>query len=195
MTSYHPTIWRTCRVLANSRRLRCLAAVLRQPGEAVGAIAASAKLPQDQASLCLRALQARGLLHASRESRWVRYFPWPDPLVPMAAPILAGMSRAVLTERRPVTRIIRCLTAFTHPRRLRVLRCLQQNSPLPFASLARQSRISQPALFRHLKKLEERCLVIESETGWSLNPEHEPLADTFLTLIALEPAHDALLQT
>ncbi|MEI7901104.1 MAG: helix-turn-helix domain-containing protein [bacterium] len=185
--SYHPTIWRTCRVLANKRRLACLKAVLRQPGESVGVIAAAAQLPQDQASLCLRALQARGLLHASRESRWVHYFPWPDPLVPVAAPILASVSHAVLKERLSETRMIRCLTAFTHPRRLEVLRCLQQNGPLPFMALVRRSRISSTALSRHLKKLEARSLVLDSDAGWALNPEHEPLADTFLTLLAHGP--------
>lgn len=187
MASYHPTIWRTCRVLANKRRLACLAAVLRHPGESVGVIAASAELPPDQASLCLRALQARGLLQASRENRWVRYFPWPDPLVPVAAPILAGVSQAVLKAGVSEKRFIRCMTAFTHPRRLVVLRCLQQNGPLPFTELARTSRISSTALFRHLKKLEERCLVRATEAGWALNPEHDSLADTFLKLIALSP--------
>ena len=184
MSTYHPTIWRTCRVLANKRRLACLKAVLRQPGETVGVIAASAKIPQDQASLCLRALQARGILHASRESRWVRYHPLPDPLVPVAAPILAGMSQTVLNEKLAAPRIIRCLTAFTHPRRLVILRSLQQHGPMSFAELARRSRISSTALFRHLKKLEERGLVKEGEPGWALNLEHERLADTFLALIA-----------
>ena len=187
MTSYHPTIWRTCRVLANKRRLACLNAVLQQPGETVGVIALAAQLPQDQASLCLRALQARGILHATRESRWVHYFPWPDPLVPMAAPILAGMSHTVLNEKRSETRILRCLTAFTHPRRLVILRCLQQHGPMPPAALARRSLISAAALFRHMKKLEERSLVIESDTGWSINPAQESLASTFLTLIAQGP--------
>ena len=187
MTSYHPTIWRTCRVLANRRRPACLKAVLLQPGESVGVIAACAEIPQDQASLCLRALQSRGLLEARRESRWVRYYPRTDPLVPTAAPRLAGIRQALLKERLPETRIIHCLTAFTHPRRLAVLYWLRQKNAASFTDLARLSHISATALFRHLKKLEERRLVLEGEAGWALNHEHEHLADTFLRLIALSP--------
>lgn len=182
--NYHPTIWRTCRVLANQRRLTCLAAVLRQPGESVGAIAVLAGLPDDQASLCLRALQARGLLHASRQGRWVNYFPSPDPLVPAAAPILAGVSRALLKTRWPVVRVIRCLTAFTHPRRLTILNQLQKNGPATFSALACQTRISPRALNRHLKKLADRYLLIEKENVWTLNPVRDAFTETLLTVIA-----------
>ncbi len=185
--SYHPTIWRTCRVLANKRRLACLNAVLKNPGETVGEVAVYAGLPQDQASLCLRALQARGLIHASRESRWVHYFPSPDPLVQSATPILAGVSSALLKERASDTQVIRCLTAFTHPRRLTVLRCLQRCSPLPFSVLASRSGISPTALLRHLTKLAERALVAEGDEGWSLTPTRTALADTFLSLLARSP--------
>jgi len=73
--------------------------VLLHPGETVGDVAVAAGLPQDQASLCLRDLQARGLIHASRESRWVHYFPSPDPLVASATPILAAVSNALLKEQ------------------------------------------------------------------------------------------------
>ena len=183
MMSLHPTLWRTCRVLANRRRIECLKAVLLQPGGTVGEVAVSVRLPQDQASLCLRALQARGLLHASREGRWVRYFPWPDKQVPIAAPILAGVSHALLSKKLANTEVIRCLTAFTHPRRLTILHCLQQTQSMAFAALAEKSHITLPALSRHLKKLQERGLVFDGDDGWSLNPEHEPFADTFLKLI------------
>ena len=181
--SLHPTIWRTCRVLANKRRLACLKDVLTHPGGTVGEVAASVRLPQDQASLCLRALQARGLIQASREGRWVRYFPWPDNQVPIAAPILAGVSHALLSKKLADTDMIRCLTAFTHPRRLTILRCLQQTQSIAFAALAAKSCITSPALSRHLKKLQGRNLALEGDVGWSLNPEHEPFADTFLKLI------------
>ena len=185
MENYHPTIWRTCRVLTSARRIACLSAVLKQPGGCVGEVAAQAHIPKDQASLCLRSLQARGLILARRESRWVRYWPEPDPLVPAAAPILTGMRRALVNEKLPANRIIHCLTAFTHPRRLIILRCLQKKGSMTFETLSQASQVSPPALYRHLKKLGNRGLVQECDAGWALRLEHEPLADTFLVLIAI----------
>ena len=187
MESYHPTIWRTCRILTSVKRIACLKAVLEQPGGCVGEIAALARIPRDQASLCLRALQARGLILARRESRWVRYWPEPDPLVPAAAPILAGMRRALLVEKLPIKCLTRCLTSFTHPRRLIILRGLQKSAPVTFETLSQASFVSAPALYRHLKKLDTRGLVQEGGTGWKLCLDHEQLADTFLTLIAVSP--------
>lgn len=181
--SYHPTIWRTCRALANPRRLRCLRAVLLSPGLAVGEVASAAKLPQDQASLCLRALQARGLLHGAREGRCVRYYPLPDPLVPTAAPILAGVSRALLKERVADRALIRSLTAFTHPRRLCILRLLKRGGAATSGSLSRAGRMSEAALFRHLNKLAERGIVGETDGGWSLQKRQGALEKVFLALL------------
>ena len=187
MSSYHPTLWRTCRVLANKRRLHCLRAVLETPGATVGEVAASAGLPQNQTSACLRTLQARGLLQAGRISRWVHYHPFADPLVPVAAPILSGLSRALLQEKRTCPQIIRSLTAFTHPRRLTLLRLLQKGKALPFSALARQSGISPAALARHLHKLKKREMVDENGGEWALSGKPDRLAQLFLTLIAASP--------
>lgn len=184
MASYHPTVWRTCRVLANLRRLACLKAVLRNPGECVGTLAASARVGETYASLALRNLQARGLIAARRESRWVRYFPEPDPLVPAAAPILEGIREALLDEQLPAKEVAQILTAFTHPRRLALLRDLTHAGPTAFDALARSCGISPPALYRHLKKLERRSLVRAEQDVWSLARRPVPLAAVLLRLIA-----------
>jgi DNA-binding transcriptional ArsR family regulator len=181
---YHPTLWRTCRVLANPHRLACLKAVFDQPSCSVEEIAAATRLAPSKASMHLRALQSRGLLQALRLSRWVRYHPHPDPLVPCAAPILNAMKTALRTQ--PEERIIRTLTAFTHPRRLTLLRYLQRRAPVAEELLSAATQISRPALWRHLKKLHSRNLVIQNPDGWRLNEHPERLADTFLVLIAFE---------
>jgi DNA-binding IclR family transcriptional regulator len=153
----------------------------------VSEVADSAKLPPDQASLCLRALQARGLLHSSRVSRWVHYYPSPDPLVPQSAPILEGVSRAVFAGRVSDATLIRCLTAFTHPRRLTILRSLQRSGQMAFTELARAGRMSEAALFRHLKKLSARGVICEAEAKWALSAKPGALAETFLSLLARNP--------
>ena len=182
---YHPTLWRTCRVLANPHRLTCLKAVLDHPSRSVEEIAAATRLPPNKASMHLRALQSRGLLCALRHSRWVRYSPHPDPLVPCAAPILNAMRAALRAQ--PEAHILLTLTAFTHPRRLTLLRHLQLCELAFEDSLSTATQISLPALWRHLKKLEARSLILHTSDGWRLNEHQERLSDTFLTLIALEP--------
>ena len=64
--SLQPTLWRTCRVLANRTRLRMFHLLLHQPGQTVSAIAERLGLTVPVASQNLRALEARGLLALSR---------------------------------------------------------------------------------------------------------------------------------
>jgi DNA-binding IclR family transcriptional regulator len=97
------------------------------------------------------------------------------------------VSNSLLKEQASDAQVIRCLTAFTHPRRLTVLRCLQRCCPLPFSALANRSGISPTALLRHLTKLAERELITEGAQGWSLTPTRPALADTFLSLLARSP--------
>jgi len=180
---YHPTLWRTCRVLANKQRLLCLKTVINTPQRSVGEVAEICSLPPHKVSMHLRALQSRGLLHASRQSRWVRYAPDPDPLVPCARPILYAMQIAFATLNE--NEVLRTLTAFTHPRRLAILYQLQTRPSISEDLLSVVTQISSPALWRHLKKLESRNLVAHSEGTWSLHGAPPRLAHTFLTLIAL----------
>jgi DNA-binding transcriptional ArsR family regulator len=184
MDAYHPTLWRTCRVLANAGRVRCLKVVLGRPLSTVGEIARLAEVSETVASEHLRALQARGLIRARRESRWVRYSPDPDPLVKGARRLLAALRRALLVEDGTESAVIRTLTAFTHPRRLEILRRLQRvESALP-ESLIVHTRISQPALSRHLGKLESRRLVACDGRHWRLVKETRPLEKTLLALLS-----------
>ncbi|MDR2849986.1 MAG: transcriptional regulator [Verrucomicrobiota bacterium] len=185
MSTYQPTVWRTCRALANKQRLQCLEKVLKTPGTNVAEIARLCRIRPNQASMSLRTLQARGLILSVRESRWVRYYPQADPIVPSAGPILAGMSRALLTDRMAHADVLRCLTAFTHPRRLTILSLLRPRSPVPFAELSRKSQVSPMALSRHLLKLQKRGLIAtDGEGNWTLLPPPTPLAVVFLNVLA-----------
>ena len=87
----------------------------------------------------------------------------------------------------PCPKIIRSLTAFTHPRRLTILRLLQKNKSLPFLALARQSDISPAALARHLNKLKKREVIDESGGEWSLSAQPSQLSGLFFRLIAASP--------
>ena len=175
-----PTMWRTCRVLANPQRRRCLQAVLRKPGRFVSELAAEVRLPVPVASQYLRDLQARGMISVERRSRWTYYGDTPDLSVGHAAPLLAAM-RTVLTEGTMLSKQTqRTLQGFTHPRRIAVLRVLARSEPLCISDIRRATGISEPALLRHLRKLESCGLVQRQEDDWSIVRELPVLAQRLL---------------
>jgi DNA-binding transcriptional ArsR family regulator len=177
-------------MLAHTSRLACLKVILQHPSSTVGEVAGTLGIPINQASLFLRALQARGLICAKRQSRWVRYVPLPDPLVPEAAPVLNALRLDMLYIKRAEDEIKRTLTGFTHPRRLVILAVLHENSSLSVEALADATQISRPALSRHLAKLDSRGLARYEEQGWRLAPPPNPLAAALVQLVrcnAYEP--------
>jgi len=150
-----PTLWRTCRVLANRKRLHLLFDVVHSPGGlTVGEAARRSRLSLPVASQYLRALGARGLLTARRNGPRVRYVAKTNPAVEGAAELL----RAIIETRASSESIVLALTAFTHPRRIELAQCLSERWR-PVATIRRQTRISRAALKRHLAKLEHRGLV------------------------------------
>ncbi len=167
---YHPTVWRTCRALMNERRLACLAVVLKSPGLPVGEIAVVSGVPENQASMNLRALQARGLLVARRDGARIRYFPEPDPLVKDAAAVLNAVRRELKNGSGCETEGLRAtLRAFTHSRRLTLLKCLTRQKEMLCEALVSKTRISQSAVERHLNTLCRAGLVCETRDGrWRL---------------------------
>src|ERR1700726_877142 len=68
-----PTLWRTCRVLANRNRLRIFHSLLQQPDQTVSAIASRFGLLLSVASESLRLLESRSLLTARRTGKYVKY--------------------------------------------------------------------------------------------------------------------------
>ncbi len=149
-----PTLWRTCRVLANERRLAVLSHICATGPSCVTVVAAATRISQPQATQHLRLLQSRGLLRATRASRWVTYAPVADPLVQHADGMLKAIRQSLKRKDAPAE-VIRALTAFTHPRRLNLVLSLHAQ-PLSFEQLVARCSISPPALYRHLRKLARR---------------------------------------
>jgi len=169
----NPTIWRTCRALANAMRLQILARIIAEGPLTVKMVMHACALSEPRASQHLRMLQSRGLLSATRESRWVRYAASPDPLVPHAALLLQALENAY-RQREPVDAQVLALTALTHPRRVQIVRALNAR-PMAVSMLIATCRISRPAIYRHLAKLERRGWVAcdTGETYVLLRPEHD----------------------
>jgi DNA-binding transcriptional ArsR family regulator len=153
----------------NERRLACLVTVLKSPGLSVGEVAEEAGVPENQASINLRALQARGLLTARRDGRWIRYFPEPDPLVKHAVAVLNAVGRALRTGHGGAEAITETLRAFTHSRRLTILKCLTLRQGISGEGIVAATGISQPAVWRHLETLRRSGVVSVTKDGaWGL---------------------------
>ncbi|MEI6210558.1 MAG: ArsR family transcriptional regulator [bacterium] len=169
-TDLTPSLWRTCRVLANARRLCLLRSVVVDGAGCVSELAQRTSLPEEKASQHLRLLQSRGLLRAMRTGPHVSYHARADPLVKHAEPLLAALCDAVRVES--AEDLLSEVTAFTHPRRQVLVRCLAEK-PLDAVALAARSKISMPAVFRHLRKLRRRGLVgcTSEDTYVLLRPE------------------------
>ena len=176
-----PTLWRTCRALANRVRLRMLRVLFRDGELPVSAAASAAGASRIVATQYLRALSARGLLATRREGRWVFYRPCADASVHGAAELLQAIEKTFARRRKPVEAIFRQATAFTHPRRVRIARALA-NGPMTRGALARTTGISRIALQRHLAKLAARGFVKMTAGMCRLAPPRGPLAATLLRL-------------
>ena len=162
-----PTVWRTCRVLACQRRLAILEAVIEKGPVCVKDIARICRIPENTATQYLRALQSRGLLAAKRQSRWVYYVPQADPSVQHAEAMLSAMRKAIAHGESRESMVAE-LTAYTHPRRIVLVRCLAA-AVARVEILARDAGMSVPACYRHLGKLQSRAVVAVDDRGnWQL---------------------------
>ncbi|MBA4388458.1 MAG: hypothetical protein C0404_10790 [Verrucomicrobia bacterium] len=175
-------MWRTCRVLANRRRLEVLGELFKRPGQRVGEVSTSLKIPIAVASKSLRELSARGLLAARRHSSEVRYFTEADPLVSGAAEVLVELQKVFKNRQNPSDFVFHRSTAFTHPRRIAIIAAIASGCRWP-GELRMRTGISRPAVMRHLSKLTARGFVFHDRTGYSL-PQPDSSFDSLLLRLA-----------
>lgn len=157
--SLRPTLWRTCRVLANATRLKILRLLIQEGRLTVTGVAKRLKLAMAVASQYLRALEARSLLRVHRDRRWVEY---EAGNLPKNTPPheLVGSLRTTFSgnDGEALQAVFRLATAFTHPRRVDIYRALNQR-PRSLGELKLATGISARALLRHLDKLTQRGFV------------------------------------
>ena len=98
----HPTLWRTCRVLANSTRLHLFARLLRRQPESVSRLAEQCNVTLPVASQSLRALEARGLLKVKRIRLRVEYRIPTRSEAGAQAGLIAALRTALRSDPLPV---------------------------------------------------------------------------------------------
>jgi len=153
-----PTLWRTCRALANVRRLRLFAQLARTQPQCVSGLAVRNSLTLPVTSQALRALESRSLLRVIRGRRRVEYRLPTQAESGNLAELVGTLQTAVRYDESSVGRIFKLATAFTHPTRIEIYRALQ-SGPKTGAQLAGMFRISRMALWRNLQKLTARGFI------------------------------------
>ena len=157
-----PTLWRTCRVLANRTRLRILREVIRSSSLSVTDVADKLEMSDSTASEYLRMLNARGLLAAKRKGAWVYYTAKFDPSVSGAKELLAALKIDLQPSEKSIESVFRLITGFTHPRRIQIVRTLS-NEAMHLYDLQAKTGIYLDSLKRHLFKLEDRGYITSNE--------------------------------
>jgi DNA-binding transcriptional ArsR family regulator len=180
-----PTLWRTCRVLANRTRLKILQLVVLKTGLPVTEIARRLDLSVSVASKYLRELNARGLLKATRQAAEVHYWPEADNSLPHAAALLGALSSVFHRQESPIIFIFSKATAFTHPRRILLVRHLA-GQPAKFREIRICTGISAAALKRHLGKLMTRGFVCRGPHGVYAIARSKSLLEATLLKLAKE---------
>ena len=170
------------RALANRQRIRMLR-LLAVIGEMrVSQIANAMKLDIARVSAHLKALAAAGLAWRRRSSSVVHYFlptQCSNAVAEEAVRLLrlnfrnvakARPERVVASDQRDTetdsdVALFACFTAFTHPRRLQIIRYLAQHQSAGLAGLAGALSMSQRACLRHIAKLERRGVITRGAAG------------------------------
>jgi DNA-binding transcriptional ArsR family regulator len=184
-TALRPTLWRTCRALANKRRLRVLRQVIADRRLCVSEAARACGLTVGEASESLRLLQSRGLLSVVRHSRWTHYVPEANPGVD-AAPEMLHFVLAAIRRKETPDAMLQALTAFTHERRLLIARALARQ-PATLTEVSARCGISLPAASRHLAKLCRRGVVTDDDGRFALVRSAPGLLGELLRLAAAVP--------
>jgi len=169
--------------LANRRRLRILQSLVGTPGKTVTEIAEENGVSVSSATQCLRALNARGLLAATRRGRWVEYRVGHDPLVRGTAELVRALTLKLGEgNSEAVERIFKELTAFTHPRRVAMVRVLSRKPDLRAGELRRAVGCSESALYRHLEKLVSRGVIHEEGGRYRCSRNFGPVVKVLVRL-------------
>lgn len=176
-----PTSWRTCRALANQKRLLIFGILLQEPDQTVSDVAENCDLTLPAASEYLRLLESRGLLKARRLGRFVRYRVMPADRTSLNADLVRALRTVFERNTNPILTVFQLVTAFTHPRRIEIFRALRAGATM-MSQLRAVTGISLRALGRHLVKLERRRFVKQLGDNYSIIRPSNPLRRELIRL-------------
>jgi len=176
----HPTLWRTCRIIACETRLSILWSLFENHESCVIEAAGETATSANNATTQLRALNARGLIAFRREKMRVIYRPEANHAVDNAPELLNELKKCY-KQSMSFEVIIRQATAFTHERRIEIVRALN-HSKQTFGDLRDSTGMSSSSLSRHVGKLEARGFVTLTNGVYSLSCPNNSLGKVLLKI-------------
>ena len=185
MNTHQIIVSQMCRVLAHSTRLQLLWAVFEDEKLCVRDLARQTGISESNASNQLRALAAKELITSQRGKLKVFYAPVDRPETLCAKTLLPELRKC---QKNGVSfkTVIREATAFTHDRRIQIVRCLAASDE-PFTSLLEKTGMTTSPLNRHLKKLSNRNFIQKQGKVYHLRQPDSMLARRLLKLAIHQP--------
>lgn len=184
--SLTPTLWRTCRALANRRRLRLLGFVMGRTSVRVTDAARELDWAVPAASQSFRLLNSRGLLRAARRGREVLYRVGDDPALPETRVLLRALRSSLGKRRKSIEAVFNACTGFTHPRRIVLVRVVARGA-CRLRDIRAAAGVSKLAAIRHLDKLVRRGYLTKRHGGYAIARPSSPLAQSLLNLALSGP--------
>lgn len=163
-------------MLANPLRLEMLSLLNTRSEQYVQVIGQQVGCSEDIASKHLQMLGDSGVLTATRKGRYLFY------AVNRADPLAVAVIAAFDEDGSDIGYIMKSMTAFTHERRILIVRALKGNA-LGVDALCARTGISKDALFRHLKKLSSRGMVVRVERLWEISAPSNTFAQRLINLV------------
>ena len=180
MSTHQTAVCQVCRTLAHSTRLQLLWDVLNEQELCVRELALQAGISDPNASNQLQALAAKELIVPKRGKLKVFYKPNNRPKALCAKNLLPALKNCQNHDVSFET-VIREATAYTHERRIQIVRCLAASDE-SFDSLLKKTGMKIPSLNRHLKKLIDRNVIQKEGKVYQLRQPDSMLAQCLLEL-------------
>ena len=174
-------LWQVLRVVSTPGRLQLLWVMMEEGELCVKQLAAYASMTDSNASMQLKILCSAGLIRFRREKMKVIYRVEADARVGCAEELLCALKKSH-DESVSFDAIIRQVTAFTHERRIEIVRALL-DGPLSCVQLTDRCGMKSSALSRHLLKLEARKVVRWDGELYRIGQPKERLAKTLLEFV------------
>lgn len=183
MKNLNPTLWRTCRMLSGSTRIKLLRQLHDRPGQNIATLASTLGICRPFASQEMRRIQSRGLLKPVRCGASLVYQPCADPQVSSAAPLLKAVQAALDTwpPHRDLEMAI-IAAGLAHERRIAMAQSLMQ-SPKTSRQLLAEVPMAPCSWQLHIHALKASGFIAAHDKQLSFRTPAHPLGRALAKLL------------